>query len=141
MFAIPPNLSPEDGEQPAQLGCVECPGTLVVTAQGDHAYLLFTCRIGHRYSVDDLFAGKEKAAEDRLWAAVLAFEEIAALANDVGRHGSQHGWWDDSGEYADRATRAAAVAAALRRVVEHDRPIPLAEPPSMPDQSDVADAP
>jgi hypothetical protein len=125
MFAIPPHLDPDAGDQLTGIGCPECPGALQVRAEGTRGYLLFTCRISHIYSADDLLVGKEKIAEDRLWAAVLAFEEMAALLSDLEAHAVRHGHPEAHRPYQERRARATAQAQMLRQIAEDNRPINL----------------
>ena len=127
MFAIPP-VDPAAGNQLTGIGCPECPGALEVRGEGERGYLVFTCRIGHAYSTYDLLAGKEKAVEDRLWAAVLAFEEMAAILRDLEAHAVSHGEPEASGPYGERRARARAQAETFRRLAEENRPIRLADP-------------
>lgn len=128
MFAIPPRLDSEAGDQLTGIGCPECPGALEVRCEGERGYLVFTCRIGHAYSADDLLVGKEKAVEDRLWAAVLAFEEIAAILGDLETHAESHGQPEAGRPYRERRARAQAQAQTFRRLAEENRPINLADP-------------
>ncbi len=128
MFAIPPGLDPAAGDQLTGIGCPECPGALEVRREGERGYLVFTCRIGHAYSTHDLLAGKEKAAEDRLWATVLAFEEMAAILGDLEAHALSQGAPEASRPYRERRARAQAQAETFRRLAEENRPIRLADP-------------
>jgi two-component system chemotaxis response regulator CheB len=127
MPVSPQDLDAASGEQPSELGCPACPGTLRVRVEGDRGYLEFTCRIGHRFSAHETFAAKEECAEDRLWAAILAFEEIAALAHDLAAHATRYGW-PEAAAYDERRARATAQATAVRRVVAEHRPITLTLP-------------
>lgn len=128
MFALPPELPKGSDGQVCGIGCPECPGTLEVRVEGDHGYLDFSCRIGHRYSADDLLAGKEKAIEDRLWSAVLAFEEMAAILADLDRHAARHGWAEMRGAYQERQARLRDQAQTLRQFAEINHPIRLQDP-------------
>jgi two-component system, chemotaxis family, protein-glutamate methylesterase/glutaminase len=124
MSVIPTNLDADAGDQPSELGCPACPGTLRVRVEGQQGYLEFTCRIGHRFSAHETFLAKEQRAEDRLWAALLTFEEVAALAHDLAIHASRYGW-PEAAAYDQREASAMAQAAAVRRLVAHHRPIVL----------------
>lgn len=127
MPVIPPDLDAEAGNQPSELSCPACPGVLRVRVEGARGYLEFTCRIGHRFSAHETFVAKEQSVEDRLWAAVLGFEEIAALAHDLAAHATRYGW-PDAAAYDEREARATAQAAAVRQLVAAQRPIVLTSP-------------
>lgn len=124
MSVIPSNLDADAGDQPSELSCPACPGTLRVRVEGQQGYLEFTCRIGHRFSAEETFLAKEQSAEDRLWAALLSFEEIAALAHDLAIHATRYGW-PETAAYDQREARATAQAAAVRQLVADHRPIVL----------------
>jgi two-component system, chemotaxis family, protein-glutamate methylesterase/glutaminase len=94
------------------------------------------CRIGHAYSADDLLIGKEKAIEDRLWAAVLALEEMAALLQDLDVHFARHDRVDRRALYQERRAQAVVQAEQLRRFAEDNRPIHLGDP--LDDRSEMA---
>jgi two-component system chemotaxis response regulator CheB len=111
---MPPILTP--------LTCPDCPGALTVRTEGGEGYLHFECRIGHAYSLRDLLAAKEERIEERLWAAVVAFEEVAAL---LGELESQRGVPESP--YAARSRGAVAHARALRAIIDEDVPIELVQ--------------
>jgi two-component system chemotaxis response regulator CheB len=102
------------------LTCPDCPGALAVRTEGLEGYLHFECRIGHAYSLRDLLAAKEERIEERLWAAVVALEELAAV---LGELESRRGTPDSP--YAARSRGALAHARALRAVIDQDAPIDL----------------
>jgi two-component system chemotaxis response regulator CheB len=112
-MTVPPILTP--------LTCPDCPGALAVRTEGSEGHLHFECRIGHAFSLRDLLATKEERIEERLWAAVVAFEEHAAL---LGELESRRGALESP--YAVRARTALASARALRALIEEDMPIDLA---------------
>src|SRR5579885_2066667 len=107
---------PADAREPGParltgLTCPECPGSLTVQAEGgDH--LVFTCRVGHTFSTQELVADKEKRVERLLWAAVEALEELSAFLRDVGVD-------------PDRARSALLESAAIRQVLEATVPAQL----------------
>jgi hypothetical protein len=102
-------------------------GTERLSAAHFTAYLEFNCRIGHRFSAHETFIAKEQTAEDNLWAAVLGFEEIAALAHDLAAHAIRYGW-PEASAYHEREASAMAQAAAVRQLVADHRPIALPSP-------------
>src|SRR5262245_37135199 len=85
MDALPAHL-PSDGEEVLTgLTCPDCSGALLLRVREQH--ISFVCRVGHAYSIAELTFGKEDVLERRMWMAVYAFEEIAALLADLLRHG------------------------------------------------------
>ena len=72
-------------------------------------------------------AGKEAALEVRLWEAVYAFEEMAALLPDLDRLHLTDGL--DPAASRRRAAQASEHAARLRAIVQADRPVPAPDPP------------
>lgn len=65
----------------SEFTCPECGGTLWnVEGQG---LLRFRCRVGHAYSAESLFAGKQQALEAAIYAAVVALEERADLSRRI----------------------------------------------------------
>src|SRR5262245_23467717 len=96
-----PKLAPRAREQTTGLTCPDCPGVLEVSSDEEH--LLFRCRIGHTYSLQDLIQAKETRLEDLLWAPVTALEELIALLHDTV---AQQRVLGSPREYAERAARA-----------------------------------
>ena len=122
MRALPSRLGgPED--QIAGIGCPECPGTLKVRVDGEHGHLRIECRIGHVFSLEELLLAEERNAENSLWAAVLRFEELAALMNDAAEHATSQGWPGRAPRCASRSRSASLVATALRALLDADEPI------------------
>jgi two-component system chemotaxis response regulator CheB len=110
-------------EQSTGMICPECGGALVVRAEGDGAYLHFRCRVGHGFGLDGLVELKEQRLEDVLWTAVMAFEELAGLLSDARALGRRYtaGWL----EPAERIAALRAGAAAVRRVIDANRPLEI----------------
>jgi two-component system, chemotaxis family, protein-glutamate methylesterase/glutaminase len=138
MHALPPDLEACASACITGIGCPDCPGTLEVRVEGDCGHLRFECRIGHVYSAEGLLEEKEESAEERLWAAVLSFEEMAVTLDDLGAHAARHGRPQAQHSYQERQARARALAAALRQLAEQDRPLRLqpTEPPVLLTQDD-----
>ncbi len=65
----------------AALACPDCGGTLTVREMGGGLH--FVCRIGHSYGLSEVLGAKEERLEDRLWTAVTAVDELAALLTDL----------------------------------------------------------
>ena len=122
MNAFPPHITPADGQQPTSLICRDCGGSIAVRVIG--GFVAFECRVGHRYSLEDMVAGKEDHIEEAMWAAVHAYAEMAAFLRSVGdRNGSRAPVAD-----ADRVRRleqAETLAKSLRQIVESDRRLTL----------------
>jgi two-component system chemotaxis response regulator CheB len=118
MFALPPGFDVSPDEHVTGLGCPDCPGALTVRVEGMHGYLHFTCRIGHAYSLDELLLAKEKGIEDRLRAAIVGYEEIVALLEDLDAGAGPHSWVGLGAAFRDRAMRARAQASRLRDIAE-----------------------
>jgi hypothetical protein len=76
---------------------------------------------GDSFSVDELITSKESALEVRLWEAVYAFEEMAALLKDLDRlHLADR---IGSAACQTRIGSAGEHAIRLRSVIQADRPV------------------
>jgi len=61
--------------------CPECRGPMhTVTGEGPPIY---SCRVGHAYSVRTLLQDHSATQERHLWAAALALDEAAAIAAEA----------------------------------------------------------
>jgi two-component system, chemotaxis family, protein-glutamate methylesterase/glutaminase len=67
-----------------RLACPECGGALAEVALPHITY--FRCHVGHQFSPKSLAAAQTETAEAKLWAAVAALEETAALARHLAVH-------------------------------------------------------
>ena len=115
-----PEHRPMDGvEAFTGLNCPDCRGSLTIRLH--HSSAFFTCRVGHAYSSDELIAGKEAALETRMWEAVYAFEELAALLADLDHHRLTES--ADIAACRDRTAAAREQAVRLRSIVQTDRPL------------------
>jgi two-component system chemotaxis response regulator CheB len=112
------------GREVTGIGCPDCPGALTVSLQGSRGFLHFQCRIGHAYSLEEVLQAKEAKIEDRLWAAVLAAEEMVALLNDLEEY-SAGPLADAPLHYRVRSEGARLLATALRQLIGQDRPLHL----------------
>ena len=122
MYAIPPRLEAAPEPQLAGLSCPDCCGSLSVKREGKRSDLVFECRIGHTYSVEELLIAKEERLHARLWVAYTALQELAALDDDLaGREA------DDDGRrrYRERGEAAKTLAVRLRRLIEDNTPVTL----------------
>jgi two-component system chemotaxis response regulator CheB len=99
-----------------RLACPECGGALAEAVLPQISY--YRCHVGHQFGPQSLAAAHAESAEAKLWAAVAALEETAALARHLARHTDigEHGA-DQQYKTADWATRLAeSVQAELRQV-------------------------
>lgn len=72
------------GDPPEELSpftCPDCGGTLWL--HDIEGIPRFRCRVGHGFSPENLWAGKNDAAEAALWAAVVALSERADIADRI----------------------------------------------------------
>jgi len=76
-------LSPEETGL-TRLACPECGGALAEAALPHITY--YRCHVGHQFGPQSLAAAQAEAAEAKLWAAVAALEETAALARHLASH-------------------------------------------------------
>jgi two-component system, chemotaxis family, protein-glutamate methylesterase/glutaminase len=93
-----------------RLACPECGGALAEAALPHITY--YRCHVGHQFGPRSLAAAQAETAEAKLWAAVAALEETAALARHLTAHGEVSG---DPGDRQDgTATWAAGLAETVR---------------------------
>jgi two-component system, chemotaxis family, protein-glutamate methylesterase/glutaminase len=122
MYAIPPRVDATPEPQISGLSCPDCCGILRVESEGKRPDLVFECRVGHRYSVEELLVAKEERLHARLWTAYTALTELVALLEDlVAREVSE----DGRRRYAERTDVARTQADHLRRLIEDNRPLTL----------------
>ncbi len=120
MDALPRELGPRGSEHFTGLVCPDCSGSMVVQKIDDS--LLFRCRVGHRYTVDEVLMAKEEEIERALWMATYRFEEMAAFLR--GLEGYDVGGLDvSSAARARRIESATRQAGAIRTVIERDEPL------------------
>jgi two-component system chemotaxis response regulator CheB len=67
-----------------RLACPECGGALAETVLPQISY--YRCHVGHQFGPQSLAAAQAESAEAKLWAAVAALEETAALARHLATH-------------------------------------------------------
>jgi two-component system chemotaxis response regulator CheB len=117
---VMPKRSMADGDDPlfladdearlTRLTCPECTGSLAQLDLPGISY--FRCHVGHQYSPQSLEAAQREAAEARLWAAVTALEEHAALARHLA--GQVDEGSADAAEYLGHAQRSTERARSVR---------------------------
>ncbi len=88
-----------------RLACPECGGALAEGVLPQITY--YRCHVGHQFSPQELMAAQAESSEGKLWAAVAALEETAALARHLAEHAPA------AGDAVDRQRRTADWAADL----------------------------
>jgi len=74
----------EDESQLTRLTCPECGGAMAQVDLPKISY--FRCHVGHQFGPQALAAAQLEASERKLWSAVAALEEQAAVLHYVQRH-------------------------------------------------------
>lgn len=97
---------------PTNLTCPECRGALEELRNGN--LVEFRCRVGHLYSTQSVLTCHRDALERKLWAALVAMEEGAELADRFAAT-----WPDSAGSLRAEAEAKRKAAADLRRIVRH----------------------
>jgi two-component system chemotaxis response regulator CheB len=111
-------LAPEETRL-TRLACPECGGTLAEAVLPQITY--YRCHVGHQFGPQSLAAAQADAAEGKLWAAVAALEETAALARHLASHS---GPAEDAADQQNRrADWAASLADSLRTEVRDGWPL------------------
>jgi two-component system chemotaxis response regulator CheB len=121
MRAIPSPTPSAPKEAISGLSCPDCLGVLAVSVEGRARRLRFRCRIGHRYTLEEVIAAKEKFIEDHLWAAVTSLSELETLLSELAPSRAK----PVARAFADRAKLAARHGKAVRRVLAETRPTAL----------------
>lgn len=97
-------LAPDEAHL-TRLACPECGGVLAESVLPQITY--YRCHVGHQFSPQALVAAQAESAEAKLWTAVAALEETAALARHMAEHAPA------AGDAVDRQRRTADWAAGL----------------------------
>jgi two-component system chemotaxis response regulator CheB len=108
-----PGFLSADEARLTRLTCPECGGSLAEIDIVNFRY--YRCHVGHQYSPQSLEAAQREAAEAKLWTAVAALEEHAALARHLANHavtGHTHGN-HQAADYHQAAERSADAAKSL----------------------------
>jgi two-component system chemotaxis response regulator CheB len=99
---------------PTDFSCPDCGGVLREVAGGREP-IRFRCRIGHALTLDSLGEEQDAALDLALSSALRALAESADLSRRVAKRLS--GTDDLKQNYENKATRAEAEAAVIRRVL------------------------
>lgn len=99
------------GKELSEFTCPDCGGSLWVVSDEP---LHFRCRVGHAYSSQSLEVGKQDALEAAIWAAIVALDERADLAERMLRRmrGER-----SRRRYVEQIEQGRRGAATLRRLV------------------------
>jgi two-component system chemotaxis response regulator CheB len=111
--ADPGFLRPDEG-QTTRMVCPECNGALARIDLPRISY--FRCHVGHQYGPQSLEAAQREATESKLWMAVAALEEHAAMARYL-----EHGGDGNRADYASAAEHSAELARLVRERLTRDR--------------------
>lgn len=105
--------------QLTDLTCPDCRGTIWELSRGNSKD--YRCRVGHTYSAKSMLGGHFAAQEKALYAAIVALEEGASLANRLADQFDV--------EYADRlrteARHRQSQAEAIRQVLKEREPFEI----------------
>jgi two-component system chemotaxis response regulator CheB len=100
-----PGFLSADEARLTRLSCPECSGGLAEVDLTEIRY--YRCHVGHQYSPRSLEAAQREATEAKLWAAVAALEEHAALARHLATGPGPGGDPEGYRQVADRSARVA----------------------------------
>ena len=67
MYALPPRLRDTTEPPVSGVSCPDCCGMLAVHVEGKRSTLVFECRFGHTFMLEELLAAKEERLDERLW--------------------------------------------------------------------------
>ena len=95
-----------------RLACPECGGALAEAVLPQITY--YRCHVGHQFGPQSLAAAQAESAEAKLWAAVAALEETAALSRHLATHTEL---CDDADQQSRTADWAGALAESVRAEV------------------------
>lgn len=110
-----PKESPAGGA-PSVFSCPECHGVLWNTGPDDLPR--FMCRVGHGYDPESLLAEQLIQAEQQMWAALRAAEELLSLARKLETRARAMGQTAAEKRLAGHVTEAERQAATFRSVLE-----------------------
>jgi two-component system chemotaxis response regulator CheB len=102
-----------------RLACPECGGALAETVLPQISY--YRCHVGHQFGPQSLAAAQAESAEAKLWAAVAALEETAALARHLAGH-TELGE-DANGQQSGAVEWATSLAESVRAQIEQTREV------------------
>jgi len=115
-----------------RLACPDCGGALAEAVLPHITY--YRCHVGHQFGPKSLAAAQAETAEAKLWAAVAALEETAALARHLGAHAE--GSADPGGQPDGTVRWATDLAETFRARMQHP---PETGAPAGPEPAGAAD--
>jgi two-component system, chemotaxis family, protein-glutamate methylesterase/glutaminase len=104
--------NPDMQPKVVDLTCPECRGTIWEVPNG--AIVQYRCRVGHSFSPRTMLAEHTAAQEKALWAAVVALEEGAVLANRLAHQLEPH----LRDQLLQECRQKQHQAATLRRIIQ-----------------------
>jgi two-component system chemotaxis response regulator CheB len=109
----------DDESRLTRMSCPECSGTLAQIDLPRISY--YRCHVGHQYSPQTLESTQRELTEAKLWTAIAALEEHAALARHLANQpGGDH---PSAAQYLRTARESADLAKSMRAELT-----PVAEP-------------
>ncbi|MFL6121517.1 chemotaxis protein CheB [Actinophytocola sp.] len=104
-----------------RLVCPDCHGSLAQVDLPTITY--YRCHVGHQWSPQTLAAAQAEVSEEKLWSAVAALDEQAALRRHLATHGGgpaeeSPAVEEDSADHLRAADRAGYLAHTLRRLLD-----------------------
>jgi two-component system chemotaxis response regulator CheB len=102
----------EPPEDPFITTCPDCGGVLSERREAD--VVQFSCRVGHRFSVDSLVEAQGGTIEAALWAAVRALEDRRMLCERLAERFEVLGQTRSAGSFRRRAADAEEQAQLVR---------------------------
>lgn len=133
--AEPPADPPEGERLDAVTICPECGGVLTEQIEANVPH--WECRVGHRYSPQNLAAAQSEGIEAALWAAVRALEDRRILLTRIADELEARGHGRSIGSFRERAQVAADQASAVREVLREAAVTSLRQL----DEAELADLP
>jgi len=94
--------------------CPDCNGPLREVKIGNEKLVRFRCLVGHRFSMMTLLDAHAATRESTLWAAVVALEHQALLAERAAKHATSRNELDAAAGLAGEAQSAKQQAQKLR---------------------------
>jgi two-component system chemotaxis response regulator CheB len=101
------------------LSCPECGGALWEVNEGQ---LLFSCHVGHAYSIRGLDEAQGISIEQSMWSAVRALKENGAMYERLAQRAKEQGLGTAAALYQRTADERHAEAATLQTLLARPRP-------------------